>query len=217
MAFYLIGSLSSEDEIGQYPQTIRTKKAGYHIDSEASEKNVKQGSFPDFQPRYGLDLQTNSVETDILDRGSLDFGMVVSEKLKNILHDYNLPDHRFYPIDVYGTQLQYYWFHYITNLYQFVQFDLSEFEIFDVINQKIIEEVKFDSITELKEIRNDLVMRIGMTLRIKNIKLADSFPQYDLFDFTVPSSFTLVSDTLKNRLLNDKITGIVFNDFHSIS
>ena len=60
-------------------------------------------------------------------------------------------------------------------------------------------------------------MRIGMTLRIKNIKLADSFPQYDLFDFTVPSSFTLVSDTLKNRLLNDKITGIVFNDFHSIS
>ena len=102
------------DVIGHYPQT--SLKKGYNPRLPDSHRQVKPHSFPDFIPNLELELHDKAYPTDYIQK-FVSFGMVVNTKFKNILKQFKLPPHAFYPIKVYhkGALLEYFWFHYAIN------------------------------------------------------------------------------------------------------
>jgi len=216
MKYYNIESTNEIEIIGFYPQTTRTSKEGYHVDAFNSERNMRFDSFPNFEPNYALDLNPKAKETDFLSRGSLDFGFVVSNRLKEVLTKFKLPPHRFYPIQVYNSRNQYFWFHYIADIQNYICLNETEIEIFDIFNLKVLETLKFSSFEELRERKRKSIMEIGKPMRYKTITLNSDFPNYDLFEITGAQYFTLISSSLREELLQHRITGFEIVEYEKI-
>jgi len=208
MKFYNIGLTNNLNVIGHYPQTVRIE--GYHVDFV---NNVKADYFPDYLPKYGLKLNSSSKPTDVIDRGILTFGFVISEKLKIILSKFKLPPHKFYSIEVAGSSSNYYWFHYISNMEKFINFEKSEIEVFETLPPFNVEETLSLSFDEILKLKSDLIMKRGRSLRYKVIQLNNSFPDYDLFEITGAQNITLISETLKKEFINNGITGFEISEF----
>lgn len=216
MIYYNIGRTNELDVIGQYPQTKEVTSSKYHIDNIDSAAKVNSNYLPDFKPKYGLELLPKSIATDVIDKGSLEFGFVVSEKLKRLLSDFNLPSHKFHSIDVYNVNTQYYWFQFLTNFESFFDVKNSEIEIFDIFKQEVIEVVTFNSLQEIIESNRKLVLQIGKTMRYKSIRLKRGFPQFDLFEVKGAKNFTLISETLKREFESQNITGLEYLKYDKV-
>ncbi len=217
MKYYNFGLTDKLNVIGHYPQTKRSKIGKYHINAFNSERKVKHFEFPEFMPRFGIDLHPNSIATDFLDKTSaLDFGLVVSEKLKDILEQYKLPPHRFYPIEVYNTYKKYYWFHYITDFEAYFVAEDSEIEVFDSFDFSTIEVLKFTSFNKLKEYAKKMVFDINKSIRFKSIYMTSEFPKYDVLEVQGAEYLTLFSEKLKQRLDEEKITELEYSEYEKI-
>ncbi|MBO0591282.1 hypothetical protein I2486_07655 [Cellulophaga sp. E16_2] len=218
MKYYNIGLSDNISVIGCYPQTERTKKNEYHINSYNSELKVANYEFPEFTPKYGIDLCKNAIATDILDRATLDFGLVVNERVKNILENYILPPHRFYPINVFGqSKYDYYWFHYITPFNSIINIENCEIEVFDKYDFIIIEILRFNNLSELQSFSKEMIFDPNNDIRYKSIQLKSTFPKYDLFEITGAQYFTLISAKLKERLDIENITGLEFLEYSKVN
>lgn len=217
MIYYNISRTNELDVIGHYPQTKEIISSKYHVNNIDSVEQINPDYLPDFEPKYGLELLSESIETDVLDRGSLEFGFVVSEKLKNILLNFNLPPHKFHCIDVSNVEGKYYWFQYVTDFEEFFDAGNSEMEIFDIFKQKVIELVKFNSFQELIDANRQLVLQIGKIMRYKSIKLKPNFVQLDLFEIKGANNFTLITESLKRELEFQNITGLEYLEYNIVS
>lgn len=216
MKLYSIQRTNDISVIGFYPQTERTKQKGYHIDDYNSERNINPDSFPDFTPKYGLDLNLKSNETDVIDSGNLGFGLVVSERLKKILEEFKLPPSKFYAIDVYNSKTKYYWFHYITNITEYIDYPNTEIELYKNRAPFVVEELtSYDSFSELMTSKKSLPYNLGM--RYKSIHLKSTFPNYDCFEITGAQYFTLLSFELSERLAKENITGLEYSEYDKVS
>jgi len=208
MKFYNIGLTNNLNIIGHHPQTERLE--GYHVDLV---NNVMADYFPDHLPKYGLKLNFNSKSTDVIDRGILTFGFVISEKLKTILSKFKLPPYRFYSIDVVGSNTSYYWFHYISNIEKYINFEKSEIEVFETLPPFNVEETLSLSIDEILKLKRDLIMKRGRSLRYKVVQLNNNFPDYDLFEINGAQNFTIISEKLKKEFESNDIKGFEIVEF----
>lgn len=215
MKYYYIDETREIKTIGHYPQTSASKDKRGHFDGYDSQLRMYYNRFPDFEPKYALDLHSNSIATDIIDKASLPFGFVVGQKLKNLLEELNLPPHRFYPINVYGTELNYYWFHYITNIWNYIDFESSEIEVVHKFKFNVEEIKTFTSFDEIMTFKKSLPRQ--NILRFGAIRLNNNFPNYDIFEITGPQYFTLISEKLKNKLLEKNITGIGITQYDKLT
>lgn len=216
MIYYNIARTNKLDIIGHYPQTKEVISSKYHINNINSAEKVNPNYFPDFEPKYGLEFFSKSIQTDVIDRGSLEFGFIVSEKLKTLLSNFNLPPYKFHSIDVYNAKSRYYWFQYITDFEYFFDAKNSEIEIFDIFKQEVIEVVKFNSFQELINYNRQLVLQIGKTLRYKLVKLKPNFPNFDFFEIKGTKNFTLITDSLKRELESHNITGLEYLEYNKV-
>ncbi|MFM9943746.1 MAG: hypothetical protein ACKVQB_00795 [Bacteroidia bacterium] len=210
MKYYSFGVTNELNIIGFYPQTQRAK--GFHVD----EYNFPSDSFPEFEPKFGLELNSKSIATDILDKSPLDFGQVVNDKLKSILEQFNLPPHKFYSIDVHGSTTRYFWFHYITNFGNFIDFKMTEIEIYHSTELYLLDTVKFNSYNELMDYKRSIIMQRGKATRFGKIFLKDTFPNYDLFEISGASYSTIISEKLKLKLEMEDITGFETLEYNRI-
>lgn len=212
MKYFNIGQTSEIDVIGFYPQTKRA--VGYHVDSV---NNVMRNLFPDYQPLYGLELNPNSKATDVIDKGILNFGLVISQRFKTLLEAFNLPPHRFYPIDVLGTDIKYYWFHYISNMEKYIDFNKTELEIYNSLPPfEVQKRFVSESYEALIEICREIVSTRGRAIRYKLIQINGNFPCYDLFEIVGAQYFTLISGKLKEEIIKNNITGLELIEYSQI-
>ncbi|MBU2901666.1 hypothetical protein [Maribacter dokdonensis] len=216
MKYYNIGSSNEINVIGFYPQTKRTSKSGFHIDDYNSERQVNPNVFPDFEPNFGLDINSQAKETDLLDSAScLNFGIVISKKLKLILEEYKLPPHRFYPIKVFGSSKEYFWFHYITKFEKYIDLDKTKIEIYSSRPPFQIEEIKtFKSQKELMDFKKKMTYKKSM--RFHSIHLTNEFPKYDFFEITGAQYFTLINQKLMKHLESENITGFEYQEYNKV-
>ncbi len=132
MKFYLLENSTRRKEIGYYPQCCCVPdgcNTGMY-DKPNSITNLKNSYFPDFEPEIIVQLEKKAKLTDIVSH--LNFlcrGLFINEKVKNILEQFNLPDHKFYPGSlIYQDQkLSYFWFHLVKKDLQGINFSESEF------------------------------------------------------------------------------------------
>lgn len=197
------------NEIGHYPQTSLRK--GYNPNLPSSIWNVKYNEFPDFILNYELELHKDAVPTNYIE-GISNLGMIVDFKLKIILEKVNLPEHQFYPIKVYqnGKQIEYYYFHFVNNLLEYVDTKSSTLRIESNINKENHVILPFLSDTSLNTLINYYLMNIEYNLVPNKIILKDSFPNYDLFNNRPFGVDTIISKNLKKILDENNIQGLEY-------
>lgn len=207
MKFYSISESREINVIGFYPQTSLAKS--YNPTSENSHRNVKPYNFSTFTPDYGLELNEQAIPTDIIDRGPVGFGLIVNEKIKELLKDFELPEHKFYPINIsYKNKgLKYYWFHFIADIEKYIDKSKSTIKLFHKFKFNIIqEEIYINTIKGNLYDYEDSLPR-EHAIRINKIVMNSDTPVFDIFDISILGRITLISEKLKDKLYKEGITG----------
>jgi hypothetical protein len=208
MKYYSLSASDNLDIIGCYPQVTNTEANLFG--SPFSSTKINYGEIPDKIPLLELKFDEDSIKTDLLNTFNPSFGLVVSEKFKKNLSNLNLPNHKFYPINIIENDSYlngYYWFNFYVNIFPYINMEKSKFSI-EENRQKI--EYEFKSENFFKEKNTECLMHFNKTLRIERIYLLDSFPKYDLFEF---ENYILISEKLLNILQKTNIIGYEANPY----
>lgn len=211
MRYYTLGVSVDLDVIGVYPQI--EKESSYDLANPHSYWNVTWDKIPDFRPVYKIKLKSRAKSTSLLSSLSGFCGLTVNEELKSFLEGFNLPEHNFYPIQVYrqDKDLNYYWFHFVNSFLDYVDFDNTLFELFRKSKFEVLEEFTISSVEELHKKEDELNFEKG--IRLKKIVLKDNFPNYDIIRLSNISPIFLVSENLKIELEKSSLTGFSFNEY----
>lgn len=191
-------------DIGYYPQTQIEVGWSALVDrpSEYYNKFVENGK---------VFINSQAKKTNLLDKSPLSDGLIVDEKFKDILNDFKLPTHKFYPIPTFhnGKELQYFWLKLIQST-RFIDMDKSLMEIYAKSNFQVIGELKLRSIDFKQRISKSLTFEEG--LKISKLVLRKDFPDYDLFTFTDLTTGEFISEKLKKKLESEEVTGIALRE-----
>lgn len=199
--YYTLTVSTETSKIGFYPQTEVANESEFF--SAFSDFRPAINEIPDKIPKYKINLNNNAINTDIINRVGVSYGLVVSENLKKILELQNIPNHRFYSIDVVWKKklLNYFWLHNYDNIFQYTDMDKSKFEI---IQYKNVITHSFTSEDFYKSKNYECMMDFSKTFKITKIVFKDNFPNYDLFEF---ENRTLISQKVLDLFVENNITG----------
>lgn len=145
-------------------------------------------------------------------------GYVISERIKNLLQDFNLPEHRFYKLPVYqdsrGKQHQYYKLHMLQHYfdYSLIDFEKSSFYIGDFFkkNKKIVKyQNEQELIIKLKNL-DDLEERIWGNKIVLNHNYEKQ--GLDCFHIHHFSDDFIISERLRESLEQIEATGINYEE-----
>lgn len=137
--YYILRYTLDDNEVGIFPQ-INKITDDYDETKETSFMNMSSKHFGDFDLNCFF-LNPQSTLTDLLNNFilGLDIGIFISEKLKNILHDFYIPYARYIPIKIYqeNTTIDYFFLHIITPPISWIDFEKSNFIISTIMDGKI--------------------------------------------------------------------------------
>lgn len=211
MKLYSISKNHDLEITGHYPQTTENFKRPFdHMDLRQKFRGDK---FPDYVPKRGFDLHPEAKATDILEFIGFD-GLVISEKLKGLLREIELPPHRFYPIEVSGTKQNYFWFHFINSIWDHVDYTQTEMAIVHKFKFTLEYTQKFSSISDIMQFESDLPRH--HIINVGELALYDSFPNYGIFQVTGPSFFTVISEKFRDLMVSEDISGIEMKKYSRI-
>lgn len=209
--FYRISN-SSGSNIGQeYPQIQDC--GGSMLDSpERSIYKFPLNELPYLGPNLDfLKMTSRSKLTDCISASHISKGFLISSRFKKILKKYNLPQHKFYPVKILHKNelLDYWWFTYIGNLEEYIDYSKT---IFYTIDSYFIKE-------ELPNINREELIKLWSSslLEMKSFRSSkiNFIKKYQLnMDLFVLASFdqrTYVSGRLKLELEASNISGLEFN------
>lgn len=215
--YYTICSSDDLKVIGYYPQTFITEDDIPLLYENNGQRQVKSRVFPDFVPNCILKLHDKAKPTNFLDNHVFSFGIIIDEKFKKILKNYILPPHRFYSIKVIwrDTQLDYYWFHYISNTWEFVDLKKSTAQIYKKFDFEVDKVIDIPDLDRINEFESKLSFREDLMLN--ELFFKDSFPNYDVLEIDkVQYLPRLISEKLLIGLKEGGITGFEANYFDKI-
>lgn len=173
---------------------------------------LKDNGLPDKLPELGkLVLYTSSKLTDFIKGSFLEqYGLIVSERAKTVLEQYNIGKHKFYPITLNHKNVDkadYYFFKSLTNANEYIDIKNSSFySQKGYFNTETKKPIAFKNLDEINEFRQN---NAGNNIHIfaDKIRLTKSFPKYDYFmisEFGIYNKF--LSQNLADRL--KALTGI---------
>ncbi|TSE03825.1 imm11 family protein [Aquimarina algiphila] len=210
MKYYLIGRSDDLKTIGHDPQT--TLKKGYNPRINGLYQ-VKHYEFPNFLPELKLELHKDAIPTDYL-YSMVGFGMMtVSEKMKEVLQNHLLPKHHFYPIEVFHKKktLKYFWLHFIVDDFWSLLDKEKSFgeikEMTDPVTWAVKRKVSIESKEQIRKIQFPEEYVKNEILTIGQITMKEEFPKYDLYQIGCINHTSIISEKLKNALLEKGLTG----------
>ena len=127
-------------------------------------RDFNLGNLPDFEVRLdGLILGKNVRVTDFIGIDSLLKGICISDRVKKILEEYNLPNHRFYPVTFHQPSkvekkievIEGYWLlHFELEFGKNVNFEKSEFvrDVLQFYTTDLSQIIRVNSLEEYKAI-----------------------------------------------------------------
>jgi hypothetical protein len=220
MQYFSIKTSPEKKIIGtEYPQ-IQTMDGTVNRKAPNSLYNVNSDAFPNFVPNlnYFL-LHKNAKLSDVLSAAMISYGFILNDKVKSILQQHKLPPHEFYPATVNHNGRfynNYFWFFYISDVLDFIDYDKTRFFVCDMVDNKI-EDCKIihsaDLLRNLKEILPD-DRKINSDLVFFKKTLIE---RYDLFKITFGDYRSYISERLYDNLKNNNITGFNISATEQIS
>ncbi|CAL2107152.1 conserved hypothetical protein [Tenacibaculum sp. 190524A02b] len=201
--------------IGNYPQV--TIKDGYNPSLPEGHWQVKPHHFPNFIPNLELELHKNANPTDLIEK-HVNFGMMINQKFKNIIEKFKLPPHAFYPVKVYhkGEVLKYYWFHYIVDIWKYIDQKKSTIQVYKKFEFEIEDIIPISNIRNIEEFEKSLPRQ--KELRVNKIYFNNSFPNYDIIKVSKIGYFeSIISESLLTLLESSGTTGFKAKLFDKIA
>jgi hypothetical protein len=216
MKYYTISHSSELKDIGYYPQT--EINPGYNPTLPKSAYNFPRNTFPNYLPSVELKLNDKAISTNLIDKSTiLSFGIVVDKEFKQLLETFNLPPHRFYPIQVFhkNNLLDYYWMCYIVDSFEYIDKKKSILGIYHFSSFELKKTIPFPS-NKIKLIKYKESKDI---LMFHKIYFNENFPNYDLINFSSREGQylpCLFSERLLRELQKRNLTGITYRQFEKI-
>ncbi len=204
--YYLINADHNLKVIGNYPQVSLNK--GYNPNNNGHWK-VPHNSFPNFNPNLELTLHEKAFDTDYLHFSDLKNGFIVSDKLREILSSFTLPNHKFYPINVFYNKkrLNYYWFYYtLKDFWNVLDLENSYAELINADNVFSIEK-KIAILSKQQILDKQIKYKFPYNLRTGKITLQKGTPKYDFYQIQCLGYQKVFSERLINCLNDEKVTG----------
>ena len=211
MTFFSIRTSSEKKIIGtDFPQ-IQTMSRDVNSKAVDSLFNVYADAFPDFTPDLNYFVVNKSAKlTDFLSASMIGFGFILNDKVKNILTRYKIPAHKFYPaiVEYNGSfHNNYYWFFYISDILEFIDYDKTIFFIADMVDNKIEDCKNIHSAASLKNLIEVLPDDRTIDSEIVFVK-NDIAEHLDLIKLPFGNYRTYISEKLYKALEEDNISGI---------
>lgn len=159
-----------------------------------------------------FELEQKSKPTDILSDASISgFGLIINEKVKNILLKFNLMNFKLYnaKVKLNGKFEQYFYIHFFDlNLTKQIDYENSKFyETNWTFKENEIVIKSFENYLELKVLDNEA--KFGV--EINEIFVKEYFDKtLDVFCFLPFHSHLFISEKLKKYLIQNKISGLEF-------
>lgn len=216
MKFNIIEFSDVTVEIGnQYPQ-IQDMTKDYDFDALDSVHQLEKyyNSLPDFHPNLdSFVLHKQSKITDFLSNGVVNNGFLISKKVVDILSNFNIPEHKFYPAKIlHNGKLieEYYWFQTAKNVKQFVDYKKSSFFILQNFS-KNAGAIDIESEEDYVQKNMSIFMNdSSLCIWASKIVFNDSFPStLDWFSLSKFNSNTFVSKEICQSLIGNNVTGII--------
>lgn len=204
----------TQDTGPQFPQVQEMIK-GYDYDAKNSVDELAKfyDSLPPFEPNLNsFILHKQAKPTDFLSNSLTSVGYLISEKVKTLLSQFNLPEHKFYRASVIHKKESvqgYYWFQIVNDFRKFVDYGKSEFFIYKNFSQNA-GSIDIQSEKDYLE-KNSSIMIKDPTTRIWASKIAFTyaFPkQLDLFALSKFNANTFISKKLSQSMIDHHITGL---------
>ncbi|WP_025743591.1 hypothetical protein [Aquimarina pacifica] len=211
--FYSIAGSSELKTIGFYPQA--EYKKGYNPRRNGSF-SFRGHEFPDFVPNLELQIHDKAFLTDYINFLVLPFGMVVSKKMKVVLDKHILPKHHFYKTKVYHRNniYEYYWLHFIVDdFWEYLDKEKSYGEVISLNITELTVEKKVPIQSREQIIFEGKKYRVPKVLSLGKIIMKQNFVKYDLYQLQTISYNTIISENLKNALLEEGLTGFELKPF----
>ena len=167
-------------------------------------------AFPNTNPKICFELDSKTYLTDVLSQATIHpSGFIISEKLKNLLVDYKLINHKYYEVSLKHNlkdEVKYYWLHLVVaDLHKHVDYSKSKFytTMFG-FREDDIEVASFGQYEEKNK-------KLGINGWIESDLIVfkeDYVLPYDLFFIKYFNEKIYVSEKLKERLEDEEITGL---------
>ncbi|GGF26701.1 hypothetical protein [Hymenobacter cavernae] len=193
----------------------------YDIEADNSQSKLSYDHFPQTEPNFSRLLITGSPTDVITDGGAIGgSGLIVSDRLKNLLASFRLGRHRFYPLDTFEYEsekkplINYSWLQIISeDFYKWIDYDNSDFFLFDDFEEEIINHVNIktpggllEAIDSTLETDNSIIYKKLIFNNHYTSNPLDLFYTNGISDniFTYP----IISERLKDALQRNSITGL---------
>lgn len=180
-------------------------------------RDFNLGNLPDFEVRLdGLILDKNVRVTDFISIGSLLKGVCISDRVKKILEEYNLPNHRFYPVTFHQPSkvekkielIEGYWLlHFELEFGKNVDFEKSEFvrDVLQFYTTDLSQIIRVNSLEEYEAILLSTKKALLATKLVLKSSFDTSLDVWDTNYLTGVNSY--FSSRLIKRLKKEKFTG----------
>lgn len=218
MKYYRVKNQVDTEEVGKniYPQTDglvgKDTFSSEHCYTKFTHYNLPEN----FTPIEKIKLANSANQTDFLSTTLISgFGFIVSNKMKLILEQHNIVNHRFYKIPIVHQQQEldkYYWFQMYEPKQGYVDFEKSTFQV-RRFRRIIKDEIKFSSIDNYWEERKNY--KPGELFRTKNVVINPD--EYDFLYLSVGGTEFLISEKIMNVMLDNNITGYEITELENIT
>jgi len=178
--------------------------------------------FPEIEAIKYLVLDRNAFLEDVMCAEMLMLtGLLTNKKVKDILNQFNLPPHKFYPCYVMDNDknvYNYFWMQTSRDRDQekFIDYGKSELYIKKDILGLQKESIKIQSVEDLEKIR--LTLKAGQAIKLSKVFLNKNFVSLnlDLFKISRLSTYWIISESLKGALETENVSGIVMREAKEI-
>lgn len=215
--YYRLTLASAKKTIGKsgYPQCKGVPKSlGLDFswfDEPNSMTNLDNDNFPNFKPNLIFELEEKATLTDVISPSNISAkGLLINDKLRNILDVFNLMEHRYYDATVIskGVEKNYFWLHFKDCDEKYlggIDYGDSSFYVANLAFTKI-DDIDIKSYQDFWEKKMNLSMKHILG---SEIKLSESLEnkKLDLFYFPYVLNDYLISEKLYKSIIDNEITG----------
>ncbi|WP_195652690.1 imm11 family protein [Bacteroides cellulosilyticus] len=218
MKYFIVEDSLDEKVVGKdFPQAYKFIK-GYNPDAPNMLFSIYKyrKSFPDYIPDLdGIMLSGSAKLTNIVSNGFSPFFFIIDERVKQLLEQYKLCPHRFYPLGLYKRKVKYNYFllYIVSNYIDYVDCAKTSFIEYNIASGKKFGDVFIKSKDELFQKRDEIKKEKGYTQTIwgNRIVMNDQFDsELDFFTITRIDGRQYISERLKNAIEANGLTGWVF-------
>jgi hypothetical protein len=209
--FYSL-SYSSNNFIGNGDTQVHCL---FNLDIQMAFTKTK---FPIINDVLKFDLNKKAKITNCLSqRGIASGGLLIDEKIKNILTtSYKLIEHKFYDAEIVGKKVdaKYFWFQCDEDLTNEIDYSNSSF--YETMYSCEEGEIKLESFEHYKTLKEEKGIFWGVVVNKIILKPNSKLREYDLFRIFPFENVICISEKLKMKFENEKITGVEIKNYDNI-